>query len=86
MSTPRTVIKTPHYIPPPPYGRLEIARVLLDHGAKASLENDRAQTPLHFVSQGNYWFQDDGPGVAKLLLERGADMHAQMRMTQLPYI
>ncbi|KAN0142110.1 hypothetical protein V8E53_000572 [Lactarius tabidus] len=29
------------------------------------------------VSQGNYWFQDDGLGVAKLLLERGADMHAQ---------
>ncbi|KAN0142126.1 Ankyrin repeat-containing domain protein [Lactarius tabidus] len=59
------------------YGRLEIARVLLDHGANPSSENDRAQTPLHIVSQGSYWFQDDGPGVAKLLLERGADMHAQ---------
>jgi ankyrin len=58
-------------------GRLEIARVLLDRGAKPGPENDRAQTPLHLVSQGSYWFQDDGPGVAKLLLERGADMHAQ---------
>ena len=58
-------------------GRLEIARVLLDHGAKAGSENDRAQTPLHLVSQGSYWFQDDGPGVTKLLLECGADMHAQ---------
>jgi ankyrin repeat protein len=57
-------------------GRLEIARVLLDRGAKPGPENDRAQTPLHLVSQGSYWFQDDGPGVAKLLLERGADMHA----------
>ena len=58
-------------------GRLEIARVLLDHGANACSENDRAQTPLHLVSQGSYWFQDDGPGVTKLLLERGADIHAQ---------
>ena len=58
-------------------GKLEIARVLLEQGAKAGSENDRAQTPLHLVSQGSYWFQDDGPGVTKLLLERGADMHAQ---------
>ena len=58
-------------------GRLEIARVLLDHGAKPNPENDGAQTPLHLVSQGSYWFQDDGPGFAKLLLERGADMHAR---------
>jgi ankyrin repeat protein len=58
-------------------GRLEIARVLLDRGAKPGPENDLAQTPLHLVSQGSYWSQDDGVGVAKLLLERGADMHAQ---------
>ncbi|KAN0142132.1 Ankyrin repeat-containing domain protein [Lactarius tabidus] len=58
-------------------GKHEIARVLLDHGAKASLENDRAKTPLHIVSQGNCWFQDDGLGVVKLLLERGADIHAR---------
>ena len=58
-------------------GRLEIARALLDHGAKPGLGNDGAQTPLHLVSLGSYWFQDDGLGVAKLLLERGADMCAQ---------
>ena len=57
--------------------RLEIVRVLLDNGAKVGSENDRALTPLHLVSKGGYWFQDDGPGVTKLLLERGADMHAQ---------
>ena len=58
-------------------GRLEIAQALLDHGAKPGPENDGAQTPLHLVSQGSYWFQDDGPGVVKLLLDRGADMCAQ---------
>jgi ankyrin repeat protein len=58
-------------------GKLEIVRVLLDHGATAGSENDEAQTPLHIVSQGGYWFQDNGLGVARLLLERGADMHAQ---------
>ena len=51
--------------------------MLLDNGAKVGSENDRALTPLHLVSKGGYWFQDDGPGVTKLLLERGADMHAQ---------
>jgi ankyrin repeat protein len=56
-------------------GRPEIARELLDHGAKVGSENDRAQTPLHLVSQGSYWLQDDSLGVAKLLLERGADMN-----------
>ena len=59
------------------FGRLDIARVLLDQGAKPGLRNDRAQTPLHLVSLGNCWFQNDGLGVAKLLLERGADMCAQ---------
>ena len=58
-------------------GRLEIARALLDHGAKPGLGNDRAQTPLHLASLGSYWLQEDGTGVAKLLLERGADMHAR---------
>ena len=58
-------------------GRLEIAQVLLDNGAKPGLGNDRAQTPLHLASLGSYWFQDNGLGVAKLLLERGADMHAR---------
>ena len=43
---------------------------LLAH-ARADLDT------LHLVSQGSYWFQDDGLGVAKLLLERGADMNAQ---------
>ena len=58
-------------------GRLEIVRVLLDHGAKPGLRNDQAQTPLHLVSLISYWFQDDGLGVAKLLLEHGSDMCAQ---------
>ena len=58
-------------------GRFEIARMLLDHGAKPGSENDGAQTPLHLVSQGGYWSQDDGPSVAKLLLERGANIHAR---------
>ena len=58
-------------------GRLEIARVLVDHGAKVGSVNDLAQTPLHLVSQYSYWLQDDCLGVAKLLLERGADMNAQ---------
>ncbi|KAH9054885.1 ankyrin repeat-containing domain protein [Lactarius vividus] len=58
-------------------GRFEAARVLLGYGARASSENDQAQTPLHLVSQGSYWLQDDGLGVARLLLDYGADVNAR---------
>ncbi len=69
------------------FGDLEIARVLLDHGAKASWpssEDDRAQTPLHLVFKNSYWFQHDGLGVAKLLLERGADINARDKDNATP--
>jgi ankyrin repeat protein len=58
-------------------GRLEIVRVLLDYGARICSENNRAQTPLHIVSQRSCRFQDDVRGVAELLLERGADVNAK---------
>ena len=67
-------------------GRLDNARVLLDHGAKPGLRNDRAQTPLYLASLVGYWFQDDGLGVAKLLLEHGANMHARDKDNATPYI
>ena len=59
------------------YGKLEITRVLLDHGAKANAENDRGETPLHQVSQGEYESQVDGVRIAQLLLDRGVDVNAQ---------
>ena len=55
-------------------GKLEIARVLLDRGANASAKNVRGLTPLHMVSRGG---QEDGAGVAQLLLKHGADINAQ---------
>ncbi|KAH9066250.1 ankyrin repeat-containing domain protein [Lactarius vividus] len=58
------------------YGRLEIARTLLDHGAKANVENNLLKTPLHYVVEGNYESQEDGVRIARLLLEHGADVNA----------
>ena len=55
------------------FGRLEIARELLDNGANANVENIRGETPLHLVSRGQY----DSVGVVQLLLERGANVDAQ---------
>ena len=66
-------------------GRLEIVQVLLDHGANAGSKNAQAQTPLHLVSQGGYWSQEDGPSVAKLLLEHGGDMNAQDKDYRSPF-
>jgi ankyrin repeat protein len=60
-------------------GRLEITRLLLDHGANPNVENDLGSTPLHLVSQGKYNSEEHGVGIARLLLERGADVNARQK-------
>jgi ankyrin repeat protein len=57
-------------------GRLEIAQLLLDHGANAKAENEDGETALHVVSRGEYDSQDHGVGISRLLLEHGVDVHA----------
>jgi len=57
------------------FGRLDIARELLDHGATATAENGQGETPLHVISQGEYE-PKDGVRLARLLLEHGADVNA----------
>ena len=59
------------------FGRLRMARELLDNGANAHEENIRGETPLHLVSRGQYDTQKRGAGVVQLLLERGANIDAQ---------
>ncbi|KAH8993414.1 ankyrin repeat-containing domain protein [Lactarius akahatsu] len=58
-------------------GRVKIARMLLDRGANANATNALGQTPLHMVSRGAYSSQEDGAGIAQVLLEHGADVNAQ---------
>ena len=58
------------------YGRLDIARVLLDRGATVNSEDNFGRTPLHLVAEGKYNFEQDHIRVAQLLLERGADINA----------
>ena len=55
------------------FGRLEMARELLDHGENPNAENIRGETPLHLVSRG----QNSQEGVVQLLLERGANINTQ---------
>ena len=59
------------------YGRLDIARVLLDHGAAANSEDQFGRTPLHLVAEGKYNFEQDRIHFARLLLDHGADANAQ---------
>jgi protein phosphatase 1 regulatory subunit 16A len=41
------------------------------------MKNNQGSTPLHLISQGKYSSQEDGVGIARLLLERGVDVNAQ---------
>jgi hypothetical protein len=58
-------------------GRIKMVLVLLNADANASAKDAQGQTPYHVVSQGPYGCPGDVVGVARLLLECGADVNAQ---------
>ena len=66
------------------YGRLEVARVLLDHDANAKLETEGGETALHIVSRGEYDSEEHRVGIARLLLEHGVDVHAPDKYLNTP--
>ena len=55
--------------------RLKVVRVLLDHGANADAKNDKGKTPLQLALGGES--QEDGVGVALVLLEHCAQVYAR---------
>ena len=59
-------------------GRVEVAQILLDHGANAKLETEDGETALHIVSRGNKP-QEHGVEIARLLLENGVDVDARKK-------
>jgi ankyrin repeat protein len=63
-------------------GKLKIAQVLLDHGAKVDAAVNSGHTPLHYVSQCGS--EEAGVGVARLLLEHGGDVNRQSKTQQTP--
>ena len=58
-------------------GRVEVVRVLLDHGANAMLETKMGEMAVHMVSRGIYNSQEQGASTARLLLEHGVDVNVQ---------
>ena len=57
--------------------KLKVVRMLLDHGANADTEDAQGKTPLQMVLRSNDKVQEDGVGVARLLLERGAEAYGR---------
>ena len=57
-------------------GKLEITRMLLDHGANTNAKNENGDTPLHRVSLSRYYPEEVGVSITRLLLGRGVDVHA----------
>jgi ankyrin repeat protein len=54
-------------------GRVNVARLLLEHGADVNAQNNSQDTPLHRVALGGFPDSD----VARLLVEHGANIHAE---------
>ena len=52
-------------------GHLEVARLLVEHGADVTVENQYGRTPLHWA------VQDGGSDVVRFLVEHGADVTVQ---------
>ena len=59
------------------FGKPEIVRLLLDHGADANVETEDGMKLLHQVSFGFCETQEDGVRVAELLLEHGAEVNTR---------
>ena len=57
-------------------GRLEMVRILLNHGVKSNAKNHWGETALHVMSRSKH-YSNDSIRVAKLLLERGVDVNTQ---------
>ena len=66
------------------YGRLEIAKVLLDHSSITKSEDDQGETPLHQLSQGHYKSKEASVLVAQLLLRRGVDVNVRDKDRRTP--
>ena len=65
-------------------GRLDIVQALLGHGARTDAENFRGENALHLLSRGKHNSQEDGTGIARALLVRGADVNAQGNSHRTP--
>lgn len=68
------------------FGKLEIAWLLLDHGAQVDALDVFVQTPLRQVPRGTYdpGLEEVGVRVAHLLLERGWDVNTQSKKQHTP--
>ena len=64
-------------------GLFENVKVLLDHGAKADLENIHGQVPLHLVSQYQY-VEGENSKVTGLLLQHGMDVNMRDKQQATP--
>ncbi len=66
-------------------GNGEIAQLLLQHGADDKVEGNEGETPLHMISERQYFKPSDIP-FALLLLERCADVNAKDKNDATPLL
>jgi len=60
------------------YGHVEVGRILIEHGADTTAQDNRKMTPLHVASRNGHL------EVARLLVEHGADVTARNQEAWTP--
>ncbi|KAH9031251.1 ankyrin repeat-containing domain protein [Lactarius hengduanensis] len=61
-----------------------VARILLEHGADANIENDDGKTPLHLLLETRIHDGGEACGLIRLLLEHGAEVNRRDKSNQTP--
>ena len=66
------------------HGEVEVARVLLNHGAIVDAKDNRGWSPIHQSVTADNWVGSDRLAVARLLLENNVDVNAQDENHETP--
>jgi ankyrin len=66
------------------FGEVEVARVLLNHGANVDAKDIRGWSPIHQIVTADYCVGSDRLAVARLLLENNVDVNAQDENHETP--
>jgi ankyrin repeat protein len=65
--------------------RFKLVWAFLEHGADAIADNNKGQTPLHILSQSQFYDEGDIHNLALTLLKNGAEVNRRDKVNETPF-